>query len=439
MARGPFERNRRFAVPSCAHYLPHRFLHSDIPESARIEFLELFPASARVYLVTGATAVLQCMAGRPKSARKLRTVRSRRLHYFLFCHAVGLSDNLLLENVPQARRNAQMALYAVHLASGGNLYCRAIKAATIGNYLRDVAQFLARFLVVDVRKVDATQLRLAPVIQSILDEVSRWEKVPDKREPFTPAMWAHMHAASTQVDKPHSLGASLCDWFGCGLFGGFRLTEWAQEAGASSILSPLLDDRGVPRAFCLPDIEFRLANNKRTSQREAFDLPDKFIHRARIIFTHQKNGNNGEQRVFVRNANNSTLCFVTLLLRVFKRFIFLLGWEATATPLAIYQTPTGNICAITADDINVAMRATAAAVYGLHPTKHARELQLWSSHSLRVGACVVLHAHGFTGPQIQFLLRWKSDAFMAYLRNLGFLAVQQNVALSDSCDMPNLL
>jgi hypothetical protein len=62
-----------------------------------------------------------------------------------------------------------------------------------------------------------------------------------------------------------------------------------------------------------------------------------------------------------------------------------------------------------------------------------------SSHSLRVGACIVLHAHRFTGPKIQFLLRWKSDAFMAYLRNLGFLVAQQNVALSASCDMPNLL
>jgi hypothetical protein len=107
--------------------------------------------------------VLQCLAGRPKSAKQLRTVLSRRLHYFLFCYAVGLSANLLLENVKQARRNAQMALYAVHLASGDTLFCRAIKAVTIGNYLRNVAQFLARFLDVDVRKVDATQARLAPV------------------------------------------------------------------------------------------------------------------------------------------------------------------------------------------------------------------------------------------------------------------------------------
>jgi hypothetical protein len=95
----------------------------------------------------------------------------------------------------------------------------------------------------------------------------------------------------------------------------------------------------------------------------------------------------------------------------------------------------GNIHFITAADINSVMPATAAAVYGLYSVKNEKELQLWSSPSLRVGACVVLHAHGFTGPQIQFLLRWKSDAFMAYLRNLGFLAAQ-NVALSASFDMP---
>jgi hypothetical protein len=83
-----------------------------------------------------------------------------------------------------------------------------------------------------------------------------------------------------------------------------------------------LYDRGVPKTFCLPDIKFRLANNKQTSQMEAFDLPDKLIHRVLITFTHQKNGNNGEQRVFVRNKNNATLCFVTLMLRIFKRFIF---------------------------------------------------------------------------------------------------------------------
>ena len=101
------------------------------------------------------------------------------------------------------------------------------------------------------------------------------------------------------------------------------------------------------------------------SLREAFQTSEALIHRAVVTFTHQKNGNNGEQRVFVRNANNATtLCFVTLMLRIFKRFILLLGWEATATPLAIYQSLAGNILAITANNINSAtMRTTVGAFF----------------------------------------------------------------------------
>jgi hypothetical protein len=67
----------------------------------------------------------------------------------LFCDAEGLADNLLLENVFQQQRNAQLALYAVHLALGDTLFCWAIKSVTISNYLRDVAKFVARFLDVD--------------------------------------------------------------------------------------------------------------------------------------------------------------------------------------------------------------------------------------------------------------------------------------------------
>jgi hypothetical protein len=218
MAGWALERHGRSPVTPQSYHLSHRFLHTDISEQAKTDFLELFPAKSRLRLANGASAVLQCMAGRPKSTQQLRTVRSRWLYYFLFCHAVGLAENPCLENVPQQRRNAQMALYAVHLASGDILYCRAIKAATIGAYLRDVATFLARFFTVNVRKFDATQLRLAPAIQSVLDEVIRWEKVPDKREPFTPTMWVHLHKANTGINDDYTLEPSICNWFGGGRF-----------------------------------------------------------------------------------------------------------------------------------------------------------------------------------------------------------------------------
>jgi hypothetical protein len=108
--------------------------------------------------------------------------------------------------------------------------------------------------------------------------------------------------------------------------------------------------------------------------RKAIRLPLAAIHRSLITFTHQKKGNNGETRVFVQNKQNPTLCFVTLMLRIVQQFDHLAGWEATSTPLAIYQSSTGTVCFITTNDINCTMRATAAAVYGLNQAKHAREL-----------------------------------------------------------------
>jgi hypothetical protein len=118
------------------------------------------------------------------------------------------------------------------------------------------------------------------------------------------------------------------------------------------------------------------------------------LKRAIITFRTQKNGDNGETRVFTANTSNTRLCFVRLIFHIFRQFIRLVGWEYD-TPLCIYRETTGAICLITATNIKSAMRAAAAAVYNLCPSKNRAELQRWSAHSLRVGACVILHAMGF--------------------------------------------
>jgi hypothetical protein len=82
------------------------------------------------------------------------------------------------------------------------------------------------------------------------------------------------------------------------------------------------------------------------------------------------------------------------------------------------------------------MRRLACEVYHLHPVQHVKELSKWSSHSLRVGACVALHSMGFSPLDIQWLLRWRSTAFMAYLRNAAILAVKQYQALDKYAEQP---
>ena len=73
------------------------------------------------------------------------------------------------------------------------------------------------------------------------------------------------------------------------------------------------------------------------------------------------------------------------------------------------------------------IHAMATATHGITDKK---ELQLYSAHSLRVGACVQLHVAGKSADFIKKALRWKSDTFQMYLRNVGALAQQRNDAIN---------
>jgi hypothetical protein len=408
----------------------------DISEYAQAEVLQLFPAESGVHLGNTVETLLKLTSGTPRTSKEIGTVRTHRLHYYRFCYDLKLTDHLLLQNVSQDRRNWQMALYAVHLATGNSLYCKSIKATSITGYLRDVAKFLSRFSPVDPRYRSATDRTLAPCIKAVTDEVQRWEKVPDRREPFTIEMWKYLSSLrdSSPID---GIIDCITDWSGCGLYGGFRKTEWAQDDAHGALENPQLDIHGVPKAFGLADIVWKTTHNIRLSLADALADEDS-VGRALLTFKAQKNGENGASRLFTRNDSYPDMCFIRCLLRIVKRFIRLVGADSDK-PLCVCRDALGKIRYITSHDINYVFRRAAAAVYNLDPIADAKSLTLWSSHSLRVGACVILHAMGFTDVQIMWLLRWRSNAFMTYLRNVAVLSHRQNLAFSDVEAMPHVI
>jgi hypothetical protein len=157
-----------------------------------------------------------------------------------------------------------------------------------------------------------------------------------------------------------------------------------------------------------------------------------------IKFRTKKNGQNGDEKLFTSNTQGK--CFPSAMLRIIPRYIHLQGANDTKTPLAMYQPagPSKGKKLITALDIEEAMRRTAGRVYQLDPVKDKQTLQKWSAHSLRVGACVIVHSLGMSIAQIKFLLRWRSDAFMVYLRT-AILSDSQNVLFNAADAMPNFL
>lgn len=66
------------------------------------------------------------------------------------------------------------------------------------------------------------------------------------------------------------------------------------------------------------------------------------------------------------------------MLRIVERFVQLRGANDYTTPLAVYQ----------ADDLVTTKLLTSMDI--------EKELQRWSAHSLRVGACVILHSMGYS-------------------------------------------
>lgn len=352
-----------------------------------------------------------------------------------------VETDLCLVNCTQERAIFQLAMYAVHLASGSTLHCKSIKADTAKNYVRDVASFMCRRRATDPRRVHPMDQSLAKPIAAVFDEAARWEKMPERREPFTTDMLAHLRSLRDEKPTTDTLLASLCDWFDVGLHAGLRLSEWAQDVAHSDISKgPALNKFQEPRAFCLLDVSFETATRQRLTITDALSRPWHTIARATLVFRTQKNGDDGEVRTFMQTNATNLLNPVQALLRIIKRFVEKFGYR-NDIPLAIHTNDNGKASYITSKEIELHMRAAATEVYGLNPNTTAgkQSLSRWSSHSLRVGACVILHAMGFTDIQIQHLLRWRSLAFMVYLRNLGFLAQRQTQAINDASLFPQFL
>jgi hypothetical protein len=354
-----------------------------------------------------------------------------------------LEDDLALEYATLDRCNWTLALYAVHLATGNNVLCRCIKAGTIEKYLLNVAKFCSRANPRDPRKRDQTSKQLAPEIAGIINECKRWEDVPERREPFTIEMlnfFKQLYETQPHIYGPDSALAVMIDWSSAGLYDGFRLSEWAQPNGHSEINNPQINKRGDPAAFCIDDIRF-LSDDKIRIPLERIlllDPNDPVVGRDFVKYRTQKNGKDGEERQHARNSSPTAPCHIKSMVKIVQRFARLIGTNS-GVPLSVYRHNNGQIRNITASVIETHFRMAAAHVYKLCPKRDCALLQKWSAHSLRVGACVILHGMGFTDTQIQFILRWTSQAFFAYLRNLAGLAHMQNRALTDISLMPNFI
>jgi hypothetical protein len=96
-------------------------------------------------------------------------------------------------------------------------------------------------------------------------------------------------------------------------------------------------------------------------------------------------------------------------------------------PLAIFANDVKNSCFITDKHISTWLQQAAKITHGI---ADPNDLARWTSHSVRVGACVALHEAGADPMTIKNRLRWRSDTFMDYLRHTGRMAANHAALLT---------
>jgi len=126
-----------------------------------------------------------------------------------------------------------------------------------------------------------------------------------------------------------------------------------------------------------------------------------------IKWRFQKNNDNGQIVSFAKSDIDNR-CPVAAASRILCRARRLS--IASATPLACFLKHHANRPSyITDEHISAVLRGSAGHVYHLSSKE---DLSKWTPHSLRIGACVALHAAGADPTTIKHRLRWRSDTFL---------------------------
>ena len=97
------------------------------------------------------------------------------------------------------------------------------------------------------------------------------------------------------------------------------------------------------------------------------------------------------------------------------------------TPLAVFLTSRNTIRYIDHSMVEQTLKLLATQVYNI---TNKQELQRYTCHSLRVGACVLLHSSNASADTIKWRLRWKSDSYRMYLRDTAAIAQTHNLCVA---------
>jgi len=254
-----------------------------------------------------------------------------------------------------------------------------------------------------------------PLLADVINDYKQWHHMPNRREPITLPMLEHWRSLAKWAHRD-SLQATFYDWMVIGMHTGCRKSEWCQDTYDYKLFTQIaLNPDNTSKAFVASDF---ILHNDATS-----DTPlTHGFNYVKIKWRYQKNGDNGQTISFAHDHKNPSFSPVLAVQRILER-AERLGLPHNM-PLAVFKRPIQSPPAppyIFIDHHSVELELKSCARKILHITK-LTDLARFTSHSIRVGACVLLHENGADSLIIKSRLRWRSDSFLNYLRNTLSLA-----------------
>ena len=228
--------------------------------------------------------------------------------------------------------------------------------------------------------------------------------------------------AEAAKEGPDSSTRAIVDWILLGRYSGFRASEWSQTTQKD--YARIEHWPGKPaRAFTRPDFGFLADNERHLSDDE---LSEDLIRYLSILWRIQKNGQNGQKVTFGDDTEDPAYSATRAGFRIYRRSQRL-GMK-DHEPMAVFKNNHGKVRYIVDTMVNDLLRDAASATLNLkrnHP-----EIQLWSTHSIRVTAANLLYRQQLSDQYIMKRLRWISNAFLVYLRNTIHSADAHSKAIS---------
>jgi hypothetical protein len=177
----------------------------------------------------------------------------------------------------------------------------------------------------------------------------------------------------------------------------------------------------VIKAFTANDFQFFDKNSQVIT--ELSDASIKVVDRVCITWRIQMNPQNNQMVILLSDMTNTVIRPVLAALRLVLRARCLS--QPDLMPVACYLKKDA-LAYISGSRIAILFRAAAGAV---HPNISKEEEQQYSTHLLRVWACVLLDKAGKSPDYIKKRLRWMGNSFWMYLCDMRIIQDQHRKAL----------